>query len=124
LAKEVKELLSLYDAVLVEEYEPGHAEMVSRPPSSPLSIGDTFISCDFCGCDIFQSYFECGSSSDRCFVCPGCYVEGRSCRKHGKMRPVQCRDFEQFLKVRKNAVKALARYEECHDSSFDLKLDL
>jgi hypothetical protein len=127
LVKEVKELLSLYDSILVEEYEPGPVDMVSRPTSRPPSIEeDIFISCDFCGCDIFQSFFECSSSSDGCVVCPGCYVEGRNCKcENAKMRPMQYRDIQQLIRVRRNAVKALTRYEESRGGGpFELKLDL
>jgi len=126
LVKDIKELLTLYDSILVEEYEPSHKDMVSRPTSRPPSIEeDICISCDFCGCDIFQSFFECGPSSDGCIVCPGCYVEGRNCKcKNARMQPMQYRDFQQLVAVRTNAVNAVARYEEQRNSSFELKLDL
>lgn len=119
VVQDIKELLTLYDSILVEEYEPRHKDMVSRPTEE-----DICIDCDFCGCDIFQSFFECGPSSDGCVICPGCYVEGRNCKcKNARMHPMQCRDFQQLVDVRTNAVNAVARYEELCRSSFELKLD-
>jgi hypothetical protein len=118
LVQDIKELLTLYDSILVEEYEPGHKDM-------PSIEEDNWIYCDFCGCDIFQSFFECGPSSRGCVVCPGCYVEGRNCKcKNARMQPMQLRDFQQLVDVRTNAVNAVARYEEQCRSSFELKRDL
>lgn len=126
LVKNLKDLLTLYDSILVEEYEPGHKGMVSGPTSRRPSVDeDICLPCDFCGCDIFQSFFGCGPYIDGCVVCPGCYVEGRSCKcKNAKMQPMQYRDFQQLVDVRTNAVNAVARYEEqCH-RPFELNLDL
>ncbi|KIM48921.1 hypothetical protein M413DRAFT_90130 [Hebeloma cylindrosporum] len=126
LVKDIKILLTLYDSILVEEYEPGHKDMISRPTSRPPSIEeDICICCDFCGCDIFQSFFECGPSSEGCVICPGCYVEGRNCKcRNARMQPMQYRDFQQLIDVRTDAVDSVARHEERFNRSFKLKLDL
>jgi hypothetical protein len=89
-------------------------------------------SCDFCGADIFQSFFECrqcrpvveGSTSghnlatqwqygDGLLVCAHCYIEGRTCNC-GSMYPVQCRPFKDLLRDRNEAVHVLRNID--HDS--------
>lgn len=107
LINELSETLSLYDAIISDEY-------------SPLSSGTDLTAheqttCDFCGADVFQSFFECrkctagqsGSSDLGSYVvCAGCYVEGRSC-KCLIMEPMQCRPFDDLLSVRRQTVKVL-----------------
>ncbi|KAI0336502.1 hypothetical protein GY45DRAFT_1394350 [Cubamyces sp. BRFM 1775] len=77
------------------------------------------LACDFCGADLFQSFFECkecrplGSDSslqigDGVLLCPACYVEGRLCRC-GEMEPVQYRRFEVLLSDRNQAARLLSR---------------
>lgn len=77
------------------------------------------LACDFCGADIFQSFFECqtcvpsnSSASmqlgDGILICPSCYVEGRTCLCE-TMVPVQCRPFEQLLQDRNKAATMLNR---------------
>ncbi|KAI0647021.1 hypothetical protein C8Q79DRAFT_907570 [Trametes meyenii] len=74
------------------------------------------LACDFCGADIFQSFFECkacrqpedGSAAevgDGLLVCAACYVEGRMC-DCGVMRPAQCRPFDMLLVDRNEAAAA------------------
>ena len=69
------------------------------------------LACDFCGADIFQSFFECrlcGNKDkekelgDGILICPSCYVEGRTCRCRS-MDAVQCRSFDILLEARNNA---------------------
>lgn len=107
LIGKLSETLSLYDAIISDEY-------------SPLSSGTDVTAqerttCDFCGADVFQSFFECrkcttsqsGSSDHGSYVvCAGCYVEGRSC-KCLIMEPMQCRPFDDLLSVRRQTVKVL-----------------
>ncbi|KAF5373885.1 hypothetical protein D9758_000647 [Tetrapyrgos nigripes] len=101
----------VFDDVLLQEYDPGHATMhfVSKRHDDVCDL-----SCDFCGADIFQSYFGCldcvpaEAWEDGCVICPGCYIEGRSCRC-GKMEPVQFRDFSALKKVRISAQETLQR---------------
>ncbi|KAF8077845.1 hypothetical protein FPV67DRAFT_1684874 [Lyophyllum atratum] len=129
-----KTLLKLFDAILVEEYSPDHGKMhclSSRSPSPPASSdlndaasdyigsGDVHVTCDFCGADIFQSFFECLNCvpsdasgdpkvmhGDGFVLCAGCYVEGRSC-KCTTMEPIQCRPFGQLLSIRNKAAELL-----------------
>lgn len=87
--------------------------------------------CDFCGADVFQSFFECnacapeqdddsesdysdmtvdgGSSKlgNGLILCPGCYAEGRICQC-GEMHAAQCRPFLVLLNARNNAAQSLA----------------
>ncbi|KAI0831274.1 hypothetical protein BC628DRAFT_746277 [Trametes gibbosa] len=75
------------------------------------------LACDFCGADIFQSFFECKtcqtctdgsalSPGDGLLICPACYVEGRLC-ECGEMEPVQCRSFDTLLSDRNEAARVL-----------------
>ena len=75
------------------------------------------LTCDFCGSDIFQSFFEChqcspfGSASgqsvgDGLIICPACYVEGRTCR-WGIMEACQLRPFDELLRARERAFDIL-----------------
>ncbi|KAG1891191.1 hypothetical protein F4604DRAFT_398256 [Suillus subluteus] len=117
VADDLHHLLELLDDVLGEEYSPKHQDMphVSQSDTSHQSN----ICCDFCGADIFQSFFEClpcalhspGTSDemkigDGIVVCPLCYVEGRGC-KCGTMNPIQCRPFGDLLRVRDEALRAI-----------------
>ncbi|KAI8998664.1 hypothetical protein BD414DRAFT_453628, partial [Trametes punicea] len=77
------------------------------------------IACDFCGADLFQSFFECKRCwtsegalqlqvGDGLLLCPACYVEGRSC-DCGEMEPAQCRPFDTLLFDRNQAMQVLSR---------------
>jgi hypothetical protein len=77
------------------------------------------ITCDFCACDIFQSFFEClecvpeGDNAetvpgDGLVICPSCYIDGRTCRCEA-MTPVQCREFDALVCCRDNAAKVLRK---------------
>ncbi|KAI0665328.1 hypothetical protein C8Q78DRAFT_986852, partial [Trametes maxima] len=97
--------------------------LVLRPPVGPLDRQNAVwelerstgcnLACDFCGADIFQSFFECKHChhseddpeihvGDGLLVCPACYVEGRTC-DCGNLRPAQCRPFDILLKDRNEA---------------------
>jgi hypothetical protein len=147
-AQELFTLLELFDSIIQEEYVPNHdklptvlseapqvAEMFrSRAPSrrkpklssqvlceEPVSCN---FSCDFCGCDIFQSFFECSRCAlpgeehvetfsstlgDGLTICPSCYVEGRTCAC-GSMLAAQCRPFNTLYQARNDAVRVLRRF--------------
>ncbi|KZO97856.1 hypothetical protein CALVIDRAFT_479617 [Calocera viscosa TUFC12733] len=70
------------------------------------------LSCDFCGADIFQSYFECRECDEAnqqpVTICSPCYVEGRSCVCE-VMEPVHVRPFKMLLEVRNTAADLLNR---------------
>jgi len=134
----MKGLLRLFDDILLEEYSPDNSMIpcsssaqshaASPSPSNVSSVTltqsgkgvDDHITCDFCGADIFQSFFECshcveqnpleGSETDErgesYVVCAGCYVEGRSC-SCGRMNAVQRQPFDNLLCLRRNALHAL-----------------
>ncbi|KAI0082655.1 hypothetical protein K474DRAFT_1681082 [Panus rudis PR-1116 ss-1] len=80
-----------------------------------------YLMCDFCGADIFQSFFECRDCAklddheteedwgSGVLICPGCYVEGRTC-ECGSMQAVQCRPFSQLLSARNAAAETLRSY--------------
>ena len=128
LAHEVKQLLLLYNAVLQEESLPIGITFSSRQTKSDMTTFDDSdgIVCDFCGCDIFQSFFECRrcrDGSDNCNICSGCYVEGRSCNC-GVMIPMQCRDFGILIRSRTQVVKVLEDYEKSQGRHFQNRLNL
>lgn len=134
LVRQVLRLLELFDDVIVEEYSNDHASMpcltapsssISSPDCGPLLAKDQetiCTTCDFCGADIFQSYFECrhcvlpsaamdNVSNQKPFgeglaICPSCYVDGRSCPCE-YMTPVQCRPFGDLLRDRNKTINVL-----------------
>jgi hypothetical protein len=155
---DMKELLQLFDDILTEEYSPDHlmirclsppSHTTSPSPSNASSVtlihdfkdsddvpkdSDGCITCDFCGGDIFQSFFECYHCVERktlgksevdergesFMICAGCYVEGRSC-KCGKMDAVQCQPFDNLEQLRCKAFCALNKFTQ--DNGFLLALD-
>ncbi|KAG5647260.1 hypothetical protein DXG03_000795 [Asterophora parasitica] len=71
LVEVTKTLLKLFDEILVEEYAPSYRKMhclssaSSLSPSSSSGNSDIIdLHCDFCGADIFQSFFECRKPLD------------------------------------------------------------
>lgn len=107
------ELLELFDSILLDEYSPGYRQWTCLSSSSVCNgEGEHRVSCDFCGADIFQSFFECrqcvtkDSSEGGYAVCAGCYAEGRSCRCV-TMEPMQLRPFEDLLEDRKKVLAVL-----------------
>ncbi|KAJ7125468.1 hypothetical protein C8R43DRAFT_29416 [Mycena crocata] len=107
-------VLLLFDSILIEEYSQRSHNMRNL---SSENEGDTDeigqLTCDFCGGDVFQSFFECRTCVDGprraapgggLIVCPGCYVEGRTCGCE-TMVPMQCRSFDELLNARARAVE-------------------
>ncbi|CDO68310.1 hypothetical protein BN946_scf184799.g37 [Trametes cinnabarina] len=95
-----------------------HRERQEEERERSRNESHTF-ACDFCGADLFQSFFECkhcrepGAGvqpevGDGLLICPGCYVEGRSC-VCGQLEPVQCRSFDTLLLERNAAAEVLSR---------------
>jgi len=130
---DLKKLVQLYDALLVEEYSPDHRKMYClRNLEGSHSVPETIsaqVVCDFCGADIFQSFFECRecvhqhstleqpvAHGDGYVICGGCYVEGRSCNCD-KMDPIQCRPFPELLNLRTRAAQVLSANEPLLKSS-------
>lgn len=132
IAEDLGRTLAAFDHILIEEYSPDHLPMphLSRRSSRTLALARSKknelhegITCDFCGADIFQSFFECPKCVDEetsdaglensFAVCSGCYVEGRSC-KCTDMYPVQCRPFRDLLRDRAAALDALTAYWKNH----------
>ncbi|TDL24859.1 hypothetical protein BD410DRAFT_64817 [Rickenella mellea] len=132
LGTDVQKLLEVFGKIIKEEYSGPSmvfthgrqaAMSESTVESEPKSLSQTseatemtYMACDFCGADIFQSFFECmtcatpepsrvtdGSvqvanfaAGDPIIICPGCYIEGRSCLCT-KMIPRQCRLTEDLF---------------------------
>ncbi|KIK57690.1 hypothetical protein GYMLUDRAFT_45855 [Collybiopsis luxurians FD-317 M1] len=89
-------------------------ECVADYTSLPCIPSETFLTCDFCGADIFQSFFECNEchtydSNDSCAICADCFIEGRSCRCRS-MRPMQVQPLGNILRERRSTVKLLEEY--------------
>ncbi|KAL1674461.1 hypothetical protein EV122DRAFT_269454 [Schizophyllum commune] len=123
-------LIELYDHILVDEHTESHATMThlttslngDAGPSTSRTTAIDFpvLVCDFCGADIFQSYFRCSTCArppseaetleDVC-ICAGCYVEGRTCLCEN-MEPMQYRQFTTLLDLRKRARSVLASFSQ------------
>ena len=107
LVSNIQELLVVFDHILAEE----ESNICSNDPSPDEAT------CDICGADIFQGFFECrtcvevDSAEGGYIVCPGCYVEGRSC-KHQIMQPMQRRPIKLLLDTRKEAIEVVDTYEK------------
>lgn len=121
LVSNIQKLLAVFDHILAEEESDTHSSVASLGEANVTEN----ISCDFCGADIFQGFFECrtcvevDSAEGGYIVCPGCYVEGRSC-KHQIMQPMQCRPFECLLDTRKEAIQVVDMYEGRYGRTFQL----
>ena len=98
-----KDIISLFDRVLAEEYIPITIKAVG---------GQALLSCDFCGASLFTSSWVCGSSPDSKEVCARvdantppkrvcylCYVEGRKCTC-GQMNVQAFFDIDELLELR------------------------
>ena len=119
LVSNIKELLDVFDHILAEEESDTHSND-TLPAEENVTEN---ISCDICGADIFQGFFECrtcvevDSAEGGYIVCPGCYAEGRSC-KHQIMQPIQRRSFKFLLDTRKEAIQAVDMYEKRYGRTF------
>jgi len=81
-------------------------EFISR---ASLQLADEIQTCDFCGADIFQNYFKClgqKQGEEDFIVCPGCYVEGRTCACQSMERRER-QSFDILLNARWDALQAL-----------------
>ncbi|KNZ80749.1 hypothetical protein J132_04725 [Termitomyces sp. J132] len=129
LISTTEQLLKLFGSVLLEESPPPERHLQCLQSNTPGSLNTSSavtvqLTCDFCGADIFQSFFEClkcvlrretsqslaVKHGDGLVICPGCYIEGRSC-KCGDMYPVQCRPFQELLTVRNQVADLLSRFK-------------
>ncbi|KAK7020501.1 hypothetical protein R3P38DRAFT_2969837 [Favolaschia claudopus] len=106
------QILPLFDSIMIEEFafDAPHMRQLAKPNDNDEEIDQ--LSCDFCGGDIFLSFFECTScvnGSKRAahgagfIICPGCYAEGRTCACE-VMLPMQCRFLDQLWHNRARAV--------------------
>ncbi|GJJ12739.1 hypothetical protein Clacol_006984 [Clathrus columnatus] len=111
LAVTTLNILNYFDEILVEEWSPDHQSLPIAKNDDPDAM--FMWSCDFCGADIFQSLFVCTRCSKpkaepKYIVCPGCYVEGRSCRCGSEnMKPYQIQQFSELIRIRNEAADAL-----------------
>ncbi|KAG6887505.1 hypothetical protein C0995_014763 [Termitomyces sp. Mi166 len=134
LVTSTETLLKLFGSVLLEESPPRNLHLhclqsATLPPNSSNSSNAPSaviarLTCDFCGADIFQSFFEClkcvpsrkGPDSstvkhgDGLVICPGCYIEGRSCNC-GDMDPIQCRPFQELVSAHNQVVELLSKFK-------------
>jgi hypothetical protein len=114
-------LLELFREIIQDEYHPNAESLDHVIRDFNHNVYDTegypAFSCDFCGSDIFVSFFCCESCSllgenssgvsDGLHICPGCYAEGRSCRCERPMVPVQCWPLQILYVDHNRAVRAL-----------------
>jgi hypothetical protein len=117
----VQKLLKLFREVILEECYPDAKTLdhVIRDFNHNVYDAEGYpaFSCDFCGSDIFVSFFYCKHCSpsaknplgigDGLHTCPGCCAEGRSCGCGGPMEPVQCWPLQILYGDYNRAVRAL-----------------
>ncbi|KAJ6502419.1 hypothetical protein C8R45DRAFT_619402 [Mycena sanguinolenta] len=124
----LRRALLLFDSILVEEYSPEYSQMrqLAKPEGKDEEIEQ--LTCDFCGGDIFLSFFECRSCVNGSrqaqpgagfSVCPGCYVEGRTCACE-VMSPMQCRFAEKLFQSRARAVDLFNALHASHETDLPL----
>ncbi|KAI0273333.1 hypothetical protein BC834DRAFT_816741 [Gloeopeniophorella convolvens] len=121
LADDVQVLLGLLKEVMLDEYHPNapklHHVVKTFDNDAYDAEGYPTFHCDFCGSDIFVSFYcctECPLSMDNMLgvqdglhICPGCYAEGRTCRCGDPMQPMQCWPFRTLYADYNRAVRAL-----------------
>ena len=106
-------LTSFLKRILIEEWSPDHQKLKHLPADKVHELH----MCDFCGADIFQSFFACaecstGDDGTEFICCPTCYIEGRSCScGAGSMDPHQSWPFDNLLLSLNSAVNALNKYQ-------------
>ncbi len=133
IAADLARVVGLFASILVEEYSGPAAQFDPMTPlaeSSELSSFDPqryepkdgCLVCDFCGADIFQTYFESeiccadspdisqASKPDPFVLCSGCYAEGRSCQCQ-RMTLLQCYSFNDLCKELQDAIIVLGIYQ-------------
>lgn len=119
LIERLVQVLRLYDHILIEEHHPyddfvevcksRSKEREKDSPGQISGLADHFQMCDFCGADIFQSYFRCSKSDGPeagSIICSGCYVEGRTCACE-RMDPKQRQNSSILLSARWEALETL-----------------
>jgi hypothetical protein len=108
---DIETLIRLFDLILASEWIPvDHREKVVKEDKC-LDIP----ACDFCGADIFQSFFRCstcmiqedddaGAGESRSFyLCACCYAEGRSCICRNMEPRRRLRSYTALLATRNEA---------------------
>ncbi|KAA1469506.1 hypothetical protein DENSPDRAFT_608816 [Dentipellis sp. KUC8613] len=137
LSRKLTSLLELFQEIVTDEYCPGQ-ETVPKVVAdfSHTAYADTGYStftCDFCGADIFLSFFECQSCvpdpesesgsdtrqtlGDGLLICPGCFVEGRTCLC-GEMTPVQIWSYDHLIADYNRAFQALSKVRAVGRTAF------
>ncbi|KAK0503539.1 hypothetical protein EDD18DRAFT_1063806 [Armillaria luteobubalina] len=104
-ANRLSKLLLLFDYILMDECPLLENIQIPTIPCDE----DVHVICNFCGANIFQSFFECctcvhSSSKSSTSVplgsgyalCSACYSKGRSCRCE-TMEAVQCQPFKALV---------------------------
>ncbi|KLO11872.1 hypothetical protein SCHPADRAFT_830444 [Schizopora paradoxa] len=130
LVKEMIQILDIFDKISKEEF------VEAKETDDPEILEDgrkqvegsesfTSMTCDYCGADIFQSFFECSSCGDPDFVqiCVGCSAEGRSCRC-GKAKPRQRCGSDLLFKIQNEAVEAVRPFTGIEDEIKPVRLGL
>ena len=139
---ELRTVLSGAEDSVTDDIEVPSSSQASLQLSSLATMGAIDgLTCDFCGADIFQSFFECktcisskrdeeeasgkaplstnsASTMDRdpVIVCPCCYVEGRACRCK-LMNPVQIYPMERLFGDQNRIIMLLDREASKKDRS-------
>ncbi|PWN50626.1 hypothetical protein IE53DRAFT_86176 [Violaceomyces palustris] len=101
----IKQLVSLYDEILADEYHP------DWQTHRIIGSSDNYVECDFCGADVFQSFFECPKGDTLCAMC---YCQGRSCdcTSSLELEPCQLVPFIDRMEIRHKAANVLNRLKE------------
>lgn len=113
-AQDLDTLIRLFDEILQDDYCRGHGSL------DVTDLQERSLRCSFCGSCLFLSGFFCrGCSQERStpvLLCPGCYIEGRSCRCN-TLSPVRLGGFPDALQDRNNAVSSLSKAPNLHSVS-------
>lgn len=118
----MRELIALFDDIIVSEWDPDHEKLRRY-------TGQQIPTCSFCGCDIFQSFFECSlcgdldaSSTEAYHICATCYVEGRSCLCR-VMTPMQRWSFEVLVEDRNRSAAVVNDWAAIHHQPSVIVMD-
>ncbi|KAH6918370.1 hypothetical protein BKA70DRAFT_1246998 [Coprinopsis sp. MPI-PUGE-AT-0042] len=121
LIQSLQKLVGVFREIVAQEYS-GKDHKTLAHSIGELNDEQTMehrIVCDFCGGDIFQAFFECGTCvgvkdsnghADAYTICPACYVDGRSCHCL-TMHPRHCFPHKELCRVVEQADKILSDFD-------------
>jgi hypothetical protein len=110
----LRALVQMFHAILVDEYHPNQNQFTT---TWEVESHADFVSCDFCGCDILVSFFQCTACEgngaveagfgEDVHLCSGCVAEARACACGREMTPMQRWPYERLRSSYNTAVRIL-----------------